>query len=414
MLGGRDPVGVDRLDVVGVGLAAPADQEALGDRVGLVDLAPAGPAGGRAPRADCATKRQRHDRGAGEVVARLLVGDVDQRLEAPLGRRASPARPARRRAGRRSGSCSGCGSAGGRPGSKRRRRRAGPRPSRRAPGRRGPRCRRRGSAARRPPCRARRSRWRRRRRPRGPTGRRSWRSGSSHAASANAYAVVRVGCPRPDTDAADLMFTPVGELAARVRGGELSARELVQASLDRIEALDPRAQRVRRRRRRRRARRGRRRSQPGDERPFAGVPIAIKNNRAGRGPAHDLRRRSSSATSAAGRPQRYLVRACEARLRDRRHDDTAGVRDPADHRAARARRRPATRGTPTRTPGGSSRRLGGRGRRGHGPDRPRQRRRRLDPDPGRLLRPGRPQAAARARLARARTSATPSSSPTAC
>ena len=30
VLGGRDPVGVDRLDVVGVGLAAPADQEALG------------------------------------------------------------------------------------------------------------------------------------------------------------------------------------------------------------------------------------------------------------------------------------------------------------------------------------------------------------------------------------------------
>jgi len=36
----------------------------------------------------------------------------------------------------------------------------------------------------------------------------------------------------------DLMFTPAGELAARVRGGELSSRELVQASLDRIEALD--------------------------------------------------------------------------------------------------------------------------------------------------------------------------------
>ena len=36
----------------------------------------------------------------------------------------------------------------------------------------------------------------------------------------------------------DLMFTPAGDLAARVRGGELSARELVQASLDRIGALD--------------------------------------------------------------------------------------------------------------------------------------------------------------------------------
>src|SRR4051794_20622251 len=82
----------------------------------------------------------------------------------------------------------------------------------------------------------------------------------------------------PDTTAAVLMFRPVGELAARVREGELSARELVQASLDRIEALDGRlnafvdvyaedalaqADAI----------------GPGDERPFAGVPIAIKNNR---------------------------------------------------------------------------------------------------------------------------------------
>src|SRR3954466_7114443 len=83
----------------------------------------------------------------------------------------------------------------------------------------------------------------------------------------------------PDTTAAaDLMFRPVGELAGLVRSGELSARELVQASLDRIEALDPElnafvdvyaedalaeADGI----------------AAGDERPFAGVPIAIKNNR---------------------------------------------------------------------------------------------------------------------------------------
>ena len=83
----------------------------------------------------------------------------------------------------------------------------------------------------------------------------------------------------PDaTAAADLMFRPVGELAGLVRSGELSARELVQASLDRIAALNPQinafvdvfadealadADRI----------------GPGDERPFAGVPIAIKNNR---------------------------------------------------------------------------------------------------------------------------------------
>src|SRR3954470_3954152 len=78
---------------------------------------------------------------------------------------------------------------------------------------------------------------------------------------------------------ADLLFRPALELAALVRAGELSSRELVAASLERIDALNPElnafvdvfhdealaaAAAI----------------HPGDARPFVGVPIAVKNNRA--------------------------------------------------------------------------------------------------------------------------------------
>jgi amidase len=75
----------------------------------------------------------------------------------------------------------------------------------------------------------------------------------------------------------DLMFMSVGDLAAHVRGGELSAREVVTQALERIEALDPTlnafvdvdAER---------ALAAADAIEPGDERPFAGVPIAVKAN----------------------------------------------------------------------------------------------------------------------------------------
>jgi amidase len=107
----------------------------------------------------------------------------------------------------------------------------------------------------------------------------------------------------------DLLFRPASELAGLVRAGELSARELVQTSLDRIEALNPElnafvdvygedalaaADDVR----------------AGDERPFAGVPIAIKANV----PVAGLCMNFASKFLAGHRPghSAYLVR----RLRD--------------------------------------------------------------------------------------------------
>lgn len=76
----------------------------------------------------------------------------------------------------------------------------------------------------------------------------------------------------------ELMFRPIDELAAIVKSGEISALELVDTSLGRIDALNPtynafidvfhddaraKAKEVKN----------------GDTRPLAGVPVAIKNNR---------------------------------------------------------------------------------------------------------------------------------------
>jgi len=84
VLGGGDPVGVDRLDVAGVRLAPPADQEALRDRRGFVDDPLRDRRCARSPRR-LRDEAQRHDRSAREVAAGLLVADVDERPHAPLG-----------------------------------------------------------------------------------------------------------------------------------------------------------------------------------------------------------------------------------------------------------------------------------------------------------------------------------------
>ena len=84
VLGGGDEVGVDRADVHRVGLAVPADHHALDDRATLVDQLRghhrhADPTGG------LRGEGHGHDRHPGEVVAGLVVVDVQQGLQAPGG-----------------------------------------------------------------------------------------------------------------------------------------------------------------------------------------------------------------------------------------------------------------------------------------------------------------------------------------
>jgi amidase len=80
----------------------------------------------------------------------------------------------------------------------------------------------------------------------------------------------------PEATISDLLFRPASELAELVRRGEVSSRELVDASLARIEELNPTLNafiRVEAEE----ARAAADAVGAGDERPFAGVPVAIKD-----------------------------------------------------------------------------------------------------------------------------------------
>ncbi|HET6547477.1 MAG TPA: amidase [Solirubrobacter sp.] len=149
----------------------------------------------------------------------------------------------------------------------------------------------------------------------------------------------------------DLAFASADELAALVRTGGASAREVVEAALRRIEALEPElnafieidgeralaaADAV----------------TPGPEQPFAGVPIAVKGNV----PVEGLELNYGSRFLAGHRPDHsaYLVR----RLRDAgfvvvgvTNLPEFGILPTTEPRHTGATRNPWD---PARTPGGSS------------------------------------------------------------
>jgi amidase len=107
----------------------------------------------------------------------------------------------------------------------------------------------------------------------------------------------------------ELLTRPAVELAALVRSGELTAVELVQASLERIDALQP-AINAFTHVAHESALEAARSITAGDPRPFAGVPIAVKDNRAVNG--MPLTMCSDLFGDYVARGDAYLVR----RLRD--------------------------------------------------------------------------------------------------
>jgi amidase len=166
----------------------------------------------------------------------------------------------------------------------------------------------------------------------------------------------------------DLMFRPAIELAGMVRAGEISARELVQISLERIEELNPAlnafvqvdAER---------ALASAAEIGPGDARPFAGVPTAIKNNRAAQGLRltycralmernqcdydHNVTRRLKDAgfviVGTTTLPEYGILPVSEARILGRRATRGTSNALPAAPRAARRRSRAACCRSPTAT-----------------------------------------------------------------
>ena len=96
----------------------------------------------------------------------------------------------------------------------------------------------------------------------------------------------------------ELAFLSGLELGALLRERQITSAELVDATLRRIEALDPASGRSSHVDGERAMAEARASSSRDDRRAFAGVPIAVKANTPGRGHGHGLRRRACSPATA--------------------------------------------------------------------------------------------------------------------
>ena len=177
-------------------------------------------------------------------------------------------------------------------------------------------------------------------------------------------------------DLARLDATAQAEL---VRNGEASPLELVDAAIERIEASNGEINAVIHKLYDGRVRRLRASCPTARSRAFH----SCSRTSARRSPAS----RSTWACSCSrtrdfrSPVDTYLASASRRPASSPRQDQHPGARDPADDRAEGLRADPQPVG-PLRARRRIERWIGGRGRRGHGPGRPRQRRRRLDPHPG--------------------------------
>ena len=183
----------------------------------------------------------------------------------------------------------------------------------------------------------------------------------------------------------DVAFAGAARQAEMVRAGEVSATELVQLSLDRIARLDPELNAFRKvlaEKALLEAEQAEARLKAGEERPLLGVPIAIKNEVDVAGEVNTHGTDGFTEPAAADSEMVRRLREAGAIVVGLTLMPELGICGFTESATYGVTRNPWNL---QRSPGWLERRQRGGGRLGDGPDRLRRRRRRLDPDPRRLV-----------------------------